>query len=104
MKKHIKSIIQHEETCFLCGRKGVLQVHHCLHGTARRKLADQDGLVVYLCHHCHRELHDKGIGDLELQQHAEEVWIEQKYFYDHTKGVQKFIQRYGKNYLDVKEA
>lgn len=69
--------------------------HHCIHGNANRKLADEDGLTVFLCVSCHSALHDKGIYDLKLQQLAEVTWLEQ-----YNKTVEDWIKRYGKNYLD----
>lgn len=94
------SIIQHDRYCFFCHRNnGTLQIHHCIHGTANRRLAEEDGLKVYLCPTCHKNLHDKGKGDRDLQRLAEEMWIEKHYFYDREKGIEEFIERYGKSYL-----
>lgn len=96
-----KSIIQTTDTnlCFI--HKNYLGVdvnavheHHCLHGTAKRKLADEDGLTVNLCAACHSALHDKGLYDLKLQQLAEQTWLKH---YDKT--VEDWIKRYDKNYL-----
>lgn len=86
-----KSIIQHNEGCYICGRMEPLQMHHCLHGI-RRKLADEDGLWVWLCASCHGKLHDKGLYDRQLQIMAQLAWVN-KYG---TK--EEFIQRYGKSY------
>ena len=94
------SIIQKDkEYCFI--HKEYLNVlvpaqheHHCLHGTGRRKLADKDGLTVYLCVCCHNALHDKGLYDLVLQRLAQETW---QSHYNKTK--EDFIARYGKSYL-----
>ena len=70
------------------------QEHHCLHGSANRRLADQDGLTVRLCCGCHMALHDKGLYDLQLQKEAQQAWMD----YYH-KSVEDFIKRYGKSYL-----
>lgn len=48
-----KSIVQKGERCFLCGRMTDLERHHVMSGTANRKLAEQYGLWVWLCHECH---------------------------------------------------
>lgn len=69
--------------------------HHCLYGFGRRKLADADGLTVYLCEKCHRLLHDKGFYDNELEQLAERAWL--KHYH---KTISDFIVRYGKNYIE----
>ena len=93
----MKSIIAGDKgtRCFLCGLDNIYtEEHHCLHGTANRRLAEADGLKVHLCMVCHRKLHDHGFGDRYLQQEAEEAWIA------YTGGtVEDFIKRYGKNYL-----
>ena len=91
----MESIIhtKNKELCFLCGQLGD-SVHHCLHGTANRKLADQDGLTVRLCRRCHMNLHDKGTCDRELQRIAQEKWMEHN-----GKTADDFIKRYGKSYL-----
>ena len=77
--------------CYLCGRGGTLQRHHCLHGS-RRKAADKYDLTVYLCPECHAKLHDNGICDRYLQQLAQRSF-EKKY------GRKRFMEVFGKNYL-----
>ena len=94
-----KSIITDSDECFIHKRFYDLETqgterHHCLHGFGRRKLADADGLTVYLCEKCHRLLHDKGFHDEDLEQLAEKTWLEH-----YNKSIEDFIQRYGKNYL-----
>ena len=94
----MKSIIPGDQPnqCFLCGLSCIhTEVHHCLHGTANRRLADEDGLTVNLCMNCHRKLHDKGFGDRYLQEIAEEAWMK----YNHDKNLTDWVRRYGKNYL-----
>lgn len=93
-----ESIIDGKKKCYLCGREGDLQLHHALHGGANRRLADEDGLWVWLCHRCHMDLHDRGEGDKELQALAEKKWIEWNYPNDPEKGQEEFIKRYGKSY------
>lgn len=95
-----KSIIQKDNSyCFI--HKEYLHMtvpavheHHCIHGVANRKLADKDGLTVFLCMACHNALHDKRLYDLKLQQYAEQVWLDH-----YGKTVDEWIKRYGKNYL-----
>ena len=96
--KRSKSIVQEGRYCWICKKIGFdvegTDLHHMMHGTANRKLADEDGLVVYLCGAHHRALHDRGEHDLELQQEAQTRWME--YF---NKNTEDFIKRHGKNYL-----
>lgn len=95
----VKSIIDDSNYCYICRRyKTIKRIgterHHCIFGTGKRKLADQDGLTVMLCNQCHRLLHDKGLHALDLQQVAEQAYI--NYY---KSSIPEFIQRYGKNYL-----
>lgn len=48
----MRSIIQTENECFLCGKTAPLQLHHCIEG-ANRAAADKYGLTVLLCPDCH---------------------------------------------------
>ena len=94
----MESIIQKNHNCWVCQKRGMdipgTDLHHCLHGTSRRKLADEDGLTVYLCRPHHAALHDKGLYDLVLQQEAQQAWMDY-----YNKSVEDFIKRYGKSYL-----
>lgn len=96
MKRETVSIMcdLREKKCYLCGYGGELELHHAIHGTANRRLADEDGLVVYLCPVCHRALHDQGWRDRDLEQAAQFAWMMR-----HGFAVNDFIKRYGKSYL-----
>lgn len=91
----MKSIIHTTNTdcCYICGQWAT-DVHHVIHGTANRKLADEDGLTVKLCRRCHTLLHDKGNMDKELQKIGQRAWMNHN-----GASVEDFIKRYGKNYL-----
>ena len=90
----MKSIITDKEECYLCKCTVGLETHHVWHGTANRRLAEEDGLTVPLCQTCHRRVHDQGINDKFLMRAGERAWIE------HTgQSVVEFIKRYGRNYL-----
>ena len=95
-----KSIIPNDnEYCYICKKFGICaigtDVHHMIFGQANRKLADEDGLTVHLCHSHHMALHQKGYFKEDLQQLAELTWLEY-----YSKTVDDWIKRYGKNYLD----
>lgn len=92
----MKSIMQKDKCCYICGTERGLHLHHCLHGTANRKLADRDGLTVYLCAEHHRRVHAINDMDLSLKQFAEEAYLEH-----YGKTIKDFVARYGKNYLDL---
>lgn len=91
----MKSILQKEKECFICGTPFGLDHHHCIYGTANRKLADQDGLWVYLCEEHHTGstgVHKNRELGLKLIQMAQK-----KYEETHTRD--EFRIRYGKSWL-----
>lgn len=53
----MKSIIQTDKQCFLCGRECFLEKHHIFAGTANRRISEREGLWVWLCHDCHTGKH-----------------------------------------------
>ena len=89
----MESIMHNGDSCYICGSYAT-ETHHCLHGTANRKLADKDGLTVRLCRTCHMNLHDKGWYDIDLKKLAQQRWME---YYE--RSVDEFRERYGKSYL-----
>lgn len=90
----MKSIIDNGDRCHECGAPAT-EIHHCLHGIGRRRLADKDGLTVPLCRRCHEILHSSKGHDMDRRyQKLGEIFFLQS---GHT--VEDFIARYGKNYL-----
>ena len=90
------SILSNKLCCYVCGTTQNLHRHHCMFGTANHRLADEDGLWIYLCayHHTgdHGVHHDKNL-NMRIKQDAQTAWEE-------TYGDrQAFMRRYGKNYL-----
>ena len=49
----MKSILQNETVCYLCGRQYGLEKHHIFAGVANRRISEAEGLTCYLCHDCH---------------------------------------------------
>lgn len=94
----MKSIIQSNKECYVCGRKNALHEHHIFFGK-NRKNSEKDGLKVYLCYE-HHEGTDGVHGmnghnlDQELKEIAEANWL-----LHYKKSKEDFIKRYGKNYL-----
>ena len=89
----MKSIIQDEKKCMVCGSPYV-ELHHIIHGTANRKLSDKYGLTCWLC----REHHTGNTGvhfdknfDLELKKYAQHRFNEE---YE-----EDFRTVFGKSYL-----
>ena len=51
----MKSILQQDKVCYLCGRTFGLEKHHIFGGVANRKISEAQGLWVWLCGEtCHR--------------------------------------------------
>lgn len=90
----MKSILQDNKTCFLCGKGSNLQVHHVFNGTAYRSKSDEDGMTLYLCPNCHYSVHNNDIKTLHiLKKYGQKKW-------EAVYGSREdFIKRYGKNYL-----
>lgn len=94
------------KTCFMCGRYCYTERHHIFSGTANRKLSEEDGLVVDLCHSCHNEppngVHFNKDNMHRLHVHGQRVWEMGKIVNDGMTDEQAreaFIKRYGRNYL-----
>ena len=93
----MKSIIQKEERCFVCGTTYNLHLHHIFFGVKNRTISDKNGFTCYLCLQHHegtngvhgRDGHEL---DVKLKQLAQK-----KYEENHTR--EEFIRLIGKNYL-----
>jgi hypothetical protein len=79
---------------------------HIFGGTANRRLSEEDGLVVDLCHSCHNEppngVHFNKDNMHRLHVHGQRVWEMGKIVNDGMTDEQAreaFIKRYGRNYL-----
>ena len=96
-----ESIICNDRRCYICARQSDLECHHIIHGNANRKIADKDGLWVYLCHRCHTLLHDKGMHDKRIQAIGQRRWMETFYPDDEEKALEEWHKRYGKSFLEV---
>lgn len=102
-----KSILNTQKyICYRCGRYGPTEKHHIMSGTANRRLAEEDGLYVYLCHTCHNEppngVHfNRNTMDWlhKVGQEAYEGKMIQEGF-SPSEARERFMKRYGKNWLD----
>ena len=79
--------------CLLCGKTGPTEKHHLMSGTANRRLAEEDGLFIYLCPMCHQIVHMDPKVNRTTKQFAEKVWRD---YYGKSK--EEFIKRYGKSF------
>jgi hypothetical protein len=94
----MKSILQSDKECFLCGSQNWLEEHHVFGGNPNRKLSEQHGLKVWLCHNCHNEppngVHHNAKTNQRLKadaQRAAMIW--------HGWDKDTFRRIFGKNYL-----
>ena len=91
----MKSIIQSDKCCLLCGSTYGLEIHHVIFGTAGRKIADKLGLKVWLCAKHHRgsvSPHQNRDIDLRLKRLAQT-----EYEKKHTR--EEWLEKVGRNYL-----
>jgi len=92
----MKSIIQNEKQCFVCGTEYNLHEHHIYEGTGRRKQSEKYGMKVWLCGR-HHNLSNEGVHfnkelDLRLKRIAQRKFEE-----THTRD--EFISSFSRNYL-----
>jgi hypothetical protein len=108
----MKSIIQENyDECFVCSLElietperndrafYVLEEHHCIHGTANRKLSEKYGLKVKLCMEHHRGntgVHNNIVLDNLIKEMAQRKFEE---YYKGTYSRSDFIRIFGKSYL-----
>lgn len=93
----MKSIIQSNKYCYLCGRQTGLHLHHCFYGK-NRKTADKYGLTVYLC----QEHHEGANGVHGKNGHALDMAIKanaQRVF-ELSYSRAKFLEVFGRNYIE----
>ena len=91
----MKSIIQTDESCFLCHQAIGTEWHHIFSGP-NRKFSEADGLKIRVCRSCHEAIHcGKHSGDLQkcLHKLGQVKW-------ESTYGTrEQFMKRYGRNWL-----
>lgn len=95
----MKSIIAQGNCCYFASDEcsGILEKHHCIHGSGWRKLADKYGLTVRLCSKHHRDskvgVHGQNTAaDLYLKRVAQTTF-EAKFSHE------KWMQVFKRNYL-----
>lgn len=97
-KPKSKSILSNKKKCFVCGKTGMLDVHH-IYGGRNRSVSDANGFWVYLCRWCHtgggHSIHNDPEHrlDNELKQACQTV-------YERTHTREEFMELVGRNYRD----
>jgi hypothetical protein len=91
----MKSIIQNEKKCWVCGSTRHLEKHHCF-GASNRKLSEKFGLTIWLCLEHHRGntgVHfNPELADM-VHRHAQTVFEK-----EHSR--EEFMTIFGRNYLE----
>lgn len=93
----MKSVLQKEKECFVCGQTLGLHSHHVFGGSGNRKRSEERGLKVWLCG-MHHNLSDSGVHfnktlDIKLKQ------IAQRYYEKNYGTREDFIHEFGKSLL-----
>lgn len=92
----MKSILQTQKECLVCGTTRLLHEHHVFEGIADRKKSEKYGLKVYLCvrHHngSNAGVHYCDKLDTRIKKFAQRKF-EEKY------SREKFMEVFHKNYL-----
>lgn len=92
----MKSIMQTEKKCFVCGTVMNLHDHHCIHGTANRKQSERYGLKLWLC-----QEHHTGPISPHMDSRLDKVYkrMAQEAFESKWGNRDDFIRIFGKSYL-----
>lgn len=91
--------------CFICGRHTFTEKHHIFGGVANRRLSEEDGLWVYLCHDHHNRPPEGVHFNAERMQWLRKIGQKEYEKVIAVNGMSEeearkaFMERYGKNYL-----
>jgi hypothetical protein len=92
----MKSIIQNEKKCWVCGKTRYLEEHHCMGGNPNRKNSEKYGLKIWLCLEHHRG--QTGVhNDQTLCDFVHQV-AQQAFEKEHSR--EEFMTIFGRNYLE----
>ena len=94
----MKSIIQTEKKCFICGKNGGywgLDRHHVF-GHHNRNNSEKYGLVVWLCHD---ECHLNGVHKDAKLNRMVQAKVQKIAMRHYRWSTEEFIKIFGKNYL-----
>lgn len=97
-------ITEYKDYCIVCGCP-TTDTHHLIPGKGRRRLSDEDHLMIPVCRNCHNEIHNNKVA-LALSRICGQIAYEKWYladFGDSRKSMelsrQRFRERYGVSYL-----
>lgn len=90
--------------CDVCGAQAECE-HHLIFGVGKRKLADQDKLILNLCNRCHttgrtlERIHDNPMAEHLSKMLGQAIW-ERDHMQESLEATREaFRKRYGKSYL-----
>ncbi len=93
MNEKIKKLNLLKDECWFCGNPAT-EKHEIFFGTSNRKISIKHGLVVGLCHICHRDnqigVHGSRSRDLQLKRWGQEQF---------EGTTEEFVKIFGRNYL-----
>lgn len=93
----MRSIIQNDKRCFVCGATQALEEHH-IFGGANRAKSERYGLKVRLCHWHHNEPPEGAHFNSELNERLKQIG--QRAFEARFGTRTEFMKEFGKNWLD----
>ena len=92
MRKKKKIRIQESKRCYVCGDTNV-ELHHMME---QKKLAEEDGLVIWLCPMHHRISNNSAHMNKEFREELHRM-AQRQYLKHHQ--VSEWMARYGQNYI-----
>lgn len=91
------SIIQSVKECWVCASKNNLELHHCIYGVGKRKLADKYGLTIYLCRKHHTG--DSGIHFNKTLDNLVKELAQQKAMNYYNWSIDDWMKIFRRNYI-----
>lgn len=91
----MKSILQDNKQCFICGTTANLECHHVVFGRGLRPVSDKLGLKLWLCSEHHRGNYSPHMNrelDLRLRRFAQSCYEDK-----HSRA--EWMRHIGRNYL-----
>ncbi len=84
--------------CFFCGKPAECE-HHLVFGSGKRKMAEEDGLKVPVCNHCHTMGHGTECIHGNIMAERLSKMLGQAVYEKQVGTRGQFRERYGKSYL-----
>lgn len=91
----MRSILQKEKKCWLCGKTIDLHRHHVFGGSANRAKSEKYGLTVYLCAP-HHNMSSAGVHFDKTFDAQLKAWAQEKF--EEIYGHETFMKIFRRNY------